>query len=113
MAEAASPSLPLTVRYDPLVLRFVGADLGKLAQQASAADISPRADAATGRLDIAMSFREPEQLSGSGTLVNLSFAANTARAQTRLVATQIDIKAEDGQLLTVPRPRPHLVKVTQ
>ncbi len=105
--------LPLTVRYDPLVLRFVGADLGGLAQQAGAADISPNADAATGRLDIAMKFRKPELLSGSGTLVNLSFAANTARAQTRLVAAQIDIKAEDGQLLSVPRPRPHLVKVTQ
>jgi general secretion pathway protein D len=105
--------LPLTVRYDPLVLRFVGADLGDLAQQAGAAQIAPRADAATGRLDIAMSFTKPEQLSGNGTLVNLSFAANTARAQTRLVATQIDIKAEGGVLLTVPRPRPHLVKVTQ
>lgn len=106
-------ALPLTVRYDPLVLRFVGAELGNLAQQAGAADIAPRADPATGRLDIAMSFRKPEQLSGSGTLVNLSFAANTARAQTRLVVAQIDIKAEGGQLLSVPRPSPHLVKVTQ
>ena len=60
-----------------------------------------------------MNFRKPEQLSGSGTLVNFSFAANTARAQTRLIAAQIDIKAEDGKLLTVPRPRPYLVKVTQ
>ncbi len=106
-------SLPLVIRYDPLVLRFVSADLGSLAQQAGAADITPNADPATGRLDIAMSFRKPEQLSGAGALVNLSFAANTARAQTRLVAAQIDIKAEDGQLLSVPRPRPHLLKVTQ
>ena len=105
--------LPLVIRYDPLVLRFVGAELGGLAQQAGAADIVPKFDVATGRVDIAMNFRKPEQLSGSGTLVNFSFAANTARAQTRLIAAQIDIKAEDGKLLTVPRPRPYLVKVTQ
>lgn len=105
--------LPLVVRYDPLVLRFVAAELGPLAQQAGAADAVPRADATTGRLDIALSFSRPERLAGAGALVNLTFAAKTARAQTRLVAAQIDVKGEDGQLLSVPRPRPHLIKVTQ
>ena len=105
--------LPLVVRYDPLVLRFVGADLGALAQQAGATEATPYADASTGRLDIALRFGKPERLAGTGALVNLTFAAKTARAQTRLVAAQIDIKAEDGRVVSVPRPQPYMLKVTQ
>jgi general secretion pathway protein D len=106
-------TLPLVVRYDPLVLRFVGAGLGTLAQQAGAAEPETRADPAIGRLDIAMNFSQPARLAGSGPLVNLTFAAKTARAQTRLVAPQIDVKGEDGQIVSVARPRPYLIKVVQ
>jgi hypothetical protein len=102
--------LPLVLRYDGLVLSYQSFQLGELALKAGGEVGISKADVAVGRLDIPITFTKPDLLQGDGTLITLTFTPKTARASTSLVATQVDVKAADGQLRTITRPQNYLVR---
>lgn len=109
----AAKDLPLTVRYDPTVLRFVELSLGGLAQEAGAAQPPPAATTPRGRLDIPLHFSRPQALSGSGVLVNLTFAVTTGRASTQLIASQMSVTTDDGARVMIPSgPRSYALRLT-
>jgi hypothetical protein len=102
--------LPLVLRYDGLVLSYQSFQLGDLALKAGGSVGTPKADAAVGRLDIPITFTQPDLLTGDGTLITITFAPKTARASTSLVATQVDVKGQDGQLRTIAKPQNYVVR---
>jgi hypothetical protein len=113
-AMPAMGSLPLTVRFDPVVLGFVSATLGSLAQDAGAADPVPKVDALRGRLDIPMSFSKPSALGGSGGLVTLTFTVKAGRPSTQVIASQMSVKTETGADIMLPAsPRSHSLTLTK
>lgn len=100
------------VRYDPLVLGFVEAAPGAMVVQAGGRLAAPRVDPVVGRIDVVVEFDKPVAMAQTEPLVALTFAAKTARAQTQLVASPIDVKGEDGNVLQLPRPTPLRLKTT-
>ena len=109
----AVQNLPLTVRFDPSVLRFVEASLGELAEQAGAAKPVAAADAFKGRVDIPLNFSRPAALNGNGTLVNLTFMVKAGRPSTQLIASQMAITTDSGDNLMVPSgPRAYALRLT-
>jgi general secretion pathway protein D len=102
--------LPLVLRYDGLVLSYQSFQLGDLALKAGGSVGTPKADAAVGRLDIPITFTQPDLLTGDGPLITITFAPKTARASTSLVATQVDVKGQDGQLRTIAKPQNYVVR---
>lgn len=117
-AELSTADLPaqrrwtVVVRFDPLVLGFVDAAPGPIAVQAGARMAPPRVDSMTGRLEVAVDFDKPVSLPQTQALLALTFAAKTARAQTQLVASPLDVKGEDGAPLHVARSAPLRLKTT-
>jgi len=113
-AMPATGALPLTVRFDPVVLSFVSATLGSLAQDAGASDPAPKVDGVKGRLDIPMSFSKPAALGGSGSLLTLTFNVKAGRPSTQLIASQMAVKTETGADVMLPAsPRSHSVMLTK
>ncbi len=102
--------LPLVLRYDGLVLSYQSFQLGELALKAGGSVGTVKADIAIGRLDIPITFAQPDLLTGDGTLITLTFAPKTARASTTLLTTQVDVKGADGQLRTIPRPQNYIIR---
>jgi general secretion pathway protein D len=117
LAASAMPALqalPLTVRFDPSVLRFVEANLGALAHQAGAADPVVTADSLKGRVDVPLNFSKPSALAGNGSLVDFTFTVKANRIATQLIASQMSVKTTDGgDLMLPPRPRSHAVRLSQ
>lgn len=117
-AGLSAPNVPpqkrwtLMVRYDPLVLGFVEAAAGASVVQAGGRLAAPRVDPVVGRIDVVVEFDKPVAMAQTEPLVALTFAAKTARAQTQLVASPIDVKGEDGSALQLPRPTPLRLKTT-
>ncbi len=112
-ALPALQGLPLSVRFDPTVLRFVDAAIGPLAQSAGAERASAKADALRWRVEIPLTFSQPPALAGDGTLVTLNFTVVAGKAMTQLIAAQVDAKAEDGTTRLLPSgPRTHLLRIT-
>jgi hypothetical protein len=105
-------TLPLVIRFDPQVLSFVGARPEALAQAGGITSAAPKVDALTGRLDIELQTPPDTPMSGQGRLLNLRFAAKSARAQTRITLGPITLPGSDGPR-TIPRPRTLLVRVGQ
>jgi general secretion pathway protein D len=105
--------LPLSVRFDPAVLRFVASAVGPQAQRGGATEVNAKADARRGRVTIPLAFSQPSALAGDGTLVTLTFTVVAGRSQTQLIAAQVDAKNEDGSTHLLPSaPRTHQLRVT-
>jgi hypothetical protein len=98
--------LPLTVRFDPSVLRFESASLGSLAQGAGAAQPEPTVDGRRGRVDLPLSFSQPKGMSGDGAVVELSFTVQKGRSATQVVLAQSQAGASaGGERILLPGPR--------
>ncbi|MFZ2652039.1 MAG: secretin N-terminal domain-containing protein [Burkholderiaceae bacterium] len=105
--------MPVTVRFDPGALRFESANLGDLAERAGASPPAPTVDALKGRLDIPLSFAQPDALVGDGALLELTFQVHTGRAVTQLVVTQNEASSPDGSRLVLPGPRNISLRITR
>jgi hypothetical protein len=105
-------ALPLAIRFDPQVLTLLDASPGAQAQASGVQAVSPRLDAATGRLDIELQAAADKPFAGAGRLLSLRFVAKTARAQTRIALGQVTLRSGDG-VRSIARPPTLLVRVTQ
>jgi len=113
-ALGALRNLPLTLRYDPTVLRFESATLSRLAEGAGAAPLAPNVDNIKGRIDLPMSFARPGGLAGDGPVVELQFLVHTGRNSTQIIATQADATGIDGSSHAMPLgPRNLLLRITR
>jgi hypothetical protein len=111
-ALPALKTLPLTVRYDPVVLRYVDASAASVAVAAGAEPIKAHVDTARGRAEIPITVANPDGLSADGPLLTLSFAVRVGRASTQLIVAQTDVKAEDGtSRLIPPAPRAFAMRI--
>lgn len=107
-------SLPVTVRFDPSVLRFVEMKPGPLAQDAGAEATTASLDASRGRVDVPMRFAKPQALGKDGTLVTLVFQVVAGRAQTQVIASQVEGRGSDGSSHMLPgSPRSHSLRITR
>jgi hypothetical protein len=88
--------LPVTLRYDPAVLRFEGAKVGALAETAGGSIAQPTVNARAGRVEVPMSFGAGEGLAGEGALLELSFTVQTGRSSTQLILAQSEPTGLDG-----------------
>ncbi|MFZ5538176.1 MAG: cohesin domain-containing protein, partial [Pseudomonadota bacterium] len=110
-ASADLTRLPLVVRFDPLVLTFLDAQLAEFASKSGVSALKPEVDASRGsvRFDLqagaGMSFR------GHGVLLALRFSARAPRQQTQLTLSQIELKDASGALAAAVRPTPLTLRV--
>ncbi len=117
-AELLAADLPaqrrwrFVVRYDPLVLGLVDVAAGAAAMGAGGRVSAPQVDPASGRIDVAVEFDRAVAPADGQALLALTFAAKTARAQTQLLASAIDVKGEDGAALVSGRGAPLRLKTT-
>ena len=110
----ALKSMPLTVRFDPLVLRFDGASPGALAQAAGAPEITAGLDARRGRVDLPVNFANPAAMTGDGDMVTLRFTVLGGRPLTQVIAAQNEAVAADGEgRVMLPGPRTLMLRITQ
>jgi general secretion pathway protein D len=108
----ALKNLPLTVRYDPVVLRFIDASAASVAVAAGAETVRAVVDTARGRAEIPLTVANPDGLSTDGPLLTLSFAVRVGRASTQLIVAQTDVKAEDGTSRLIPAaPRSFAMRI--
>jgi general secretion pathway protein D len=91
MIDATIPaplqSLPLVIRFDPKVLTLIEARPADLARNSGIDGMAQKLEPTTGRLDVDLQ-AAGKPLSGQGKLLNLRFAAKTARAQTTVAVGQ-------------------------
>jgi general secretion pathway protein D len=114
VALPALRDLPLTVRFDPSVLRFESASLGSLAQGAGAANPSPTVDGRRGRLDLPLNFTQPKGMSGDGAIVELTFTVYKGRAMTQVFVAQNEAGSTDGSSrILLPGPRSLALRIVQ
>jgi hypothetical protein len=110
-ATAELQRLPLTIRYDPLVLTFLDAQLAEFASKSGVTRIEPVNDAAAGAVRLDLRAGAGRSFRGEGVLLNLRFAARTARQQTQLALTPIELKDAAGALAAAVRPAPLTLRV--
>lgn len=89
------PTLSLLIRFDPKVLTFVEVNPTELARNSGIAGTSPKLDTDSGRLDVDLQ-AVGNPLSGQGKLLNLRFAATTARTQTTIAVGQAALPGNVG-----------------
>jgi general secretion pathway protein D len=103
--------LPLVVRFDPMVLTFLDAQLDEFASKSGVPSIKPAVDEANGRIAIDFVAAGGRSFSGRGTLVQLRFSARAPRQQTQLAITPINLKEDGGALRDVVKPAPMTMRV--
>ncbi len=84
-------NLSLVIRFDPKVLAFMGAIPAELARRSGIDSAAPGGDPNGGRVELDLRPAAGTPLSGQGTLLNLRFAARTARGQTTIAAAQANV----------------------
>lgn len=89
------PTLSLAIRFDPKVLALIGAAPAELARKSGIEGAAPRGDPSSGRVEVDLQ-AAGAPLSGQGALLNLRFAAKTARGQTTIAAGQANPPANVG-----------------
>ncbi len=103
--------LPVVVRFDPLVLTFLDAQLDEFASKSGVPSIKPEVDAVNGRITFDLVAGEGRAFNGSGTLFRLQFTAQSPKQQTQLAISPIELRAEGGDLHDVVRPSPMTMRV--
>ena len=107
----ALPRLPLVVRFDPLVLAFLDAQLDEFASKSGVPAITPAVDAAAGRLSIDLLPGDGRSFSGQGALLSLRFTARAPKQQTQLMIAPIELMTASGAPGDVVRPAPMTMRV--
>ena len=92
----AQKSWQLVVRYDPLVLGLVDVAAGPGVEAAGGKLGAAKVDVVSGRVEVSVDFEQAAAPAALQSLLALTFAAKTARAQTQLLAATVDSKAEGG-----------------
>ena len=92
-------SLSLVIRFDPKVLTFIEARPDALALNSGIEGVTPKLDPTAGRLEFDLQ-AGTNLLSGQGKLLNLRFAAKTARAQTTIALGQVNLPSDAGARTT-------------
>jgi general secretion pathway protein D len=106
--------MPLTVRFDPTVLRFESASLGSLAQGAGAAEITPTIDSRSGRVELPLSFSQPRGMSGDGPVLELTFTVQRGTAATQVILAQNEAGGTaGGSRFMLPGPRSLALRIVQ
>ena len=83
-------TLPLVIRFDPKVLSFVEARPEDIARNSGIDSTAPKSEPSSGRLELEFQAAS-KPLSGQGKLLNLRFAAKSARAQTTVAIGQTNL----------------------
>lgn len=110
-ASADLTRLPLVVRFDPLVLTFLDAQLAEFASKSGVGALKPEVDASRGSVRFDLQAGAGKSFRGQGVLLNLRFAARAPRQQTQLTLAQIELKDESGALAAAVRPTPLTLRV--
>jgi general secretion pathway protein D len=87
--------LPLSVRFDPQVLAFVGVQPDSLAR----GTVAPKGNVASGRLDFDVTLAANVVQAGRGRLLRLRFTAKAARPNTPIALAPVPLAGPSG-----PRP---------
>jgi general secretion pathway protein D len=110
-ASADLTRLPLVVRFDPLVLTFLDAQLAEFASKSGVGALKPEVDVGRGSVRFDLQAGAGKSFRGQGVLLNLRFAARAPRQQTQLTLAQIELKDESGVLAAAVRPTPLTLRV--
>jgi general secretion pathway protein D len=97
------------LRFDPIVLQFVGGSAGPLVPPDRQDAGVPRADVGPGRTRFEVG---GTNITGDGMLFTLRFKPLQPRPQTVLALQQFAATAQDGELVGVMAPRPLVLVVT-
>jgi general secretion pathway protein D len=110
-AGADLTRLPLVVRFDPLVLTFLDAQLGEFASKSGVSALKPEVDATRGSVRFDLQAGAGKSFRGQGALLALRFAARAPRQQTQLMLSQIELKDATGALAAAVRATPLTLRV--
>ena len=97
------------LRFDPLVLEFLGGSAGSLVPAEQQAAATPRPDVGGGRTRFEVS---GTNINGSGMLFTLRFKALQPRPQTMIALQQFTATAQNGDIVSIMAPRPVVMVVT-
>jgi hypothetical protein len=97
------------LRFDPLVMEFLGGAAGPLVPPDQQAAGVPRADVGGGRTRFEVA---GTNITGNGMLYSVRFKALQPRPQTMVALQQFSATAPDGELVGVMAPRPFVLVVT-
>jgi hypothetical protein len=107
-AQAVS-GIKSMLRFDPVVLEFVGGSAGALVPPEQQDAGTPRADVGGGRTRFEVA---GTSINGNGALFAARFKALQPRPQTAIALQQFAATAQDGELLSVMAARPLVIVVT-
>ncbi len=103
-ADRDLPALPLAIRFDPLVVTYLDAELADFGS-ASGASLETVVDRAGGTVRIEVKGNPALSLHGQGALLNLHFAGRVPREQTRVAVARFELKdAAGASALVAPEP---------
>jgi general secretion pathway protein D len=103
---------PVSLRYDPSVLRLESNSLGALAEAAGAKPSAGTNDVRTGRFELPLSFSKAQGLSGDGVILEMNFNVYRARPVTQLFMARVDAETADGKgRVQLPGPRTLAVRI--
>jgi general secretion pathway protein D len=103
--------LPIVVRFDPVVLTFLDAQLAEFASKSGIVTVKPEVDAQRGRIAFDLQAAPGKSFQGKGVLLNLRFSARSPRQQTQLTLGSIELKDERGAVADAVRPTPLTLRV--
>jgi general secretion pathway protein D len=102
-------SITAMLRFDPVVLEFMGGSAGPLVPAEQQGAGTPRPDVGGGRTRFEV---VGTNISGNGALFTARFKALQPRPQTAIALQQFAAKAQDGELLGVMASRPLVLAIT-
>jgi general secretion pathway protein D len=104
--------LDLTVDFDPQVLQALEASEGGFLQQPDAPLVMIRnIDQASGQIQLQLSSRGKDGISGAGSLVTLTFEALAASAGSPVSVSRLAPSGPGGEALPATLPGAHVIKV--
>ncbi|HWW04563.1 cohesin domain-containing protein [Collimonas sp.] len=104
-------TLPFYILYDPRVLSFVGASPGDVSSRVGVSNIDPVINDAAGRVNMTLDAAAGKFFTGSGALMNLTFAAKTSSRQTLVEMQLAQLGMSGGALRNISRPQPLMLKI--
>jgi general secretion pathway protein D len=109
----ATSRMGLVVSYDPRVFKALDVTEGDfLKQNNTQTTFSKTIDQASGQIRVDLAGVGPDGVSGTGSVVTLSFEALAAKPQSQIVVGRLVPGGPGGEELAASVPAPHIVTVT-
>lgn len=102
--------VPIAIQFDPVILSFVGADLGDFGARSGAVKGEPVVNQGAGRLNLTLDSGKGKTLTGGGELLRLTFSAKLPRPMTQMALGRVSLRQGD-KAQGIPLSQPLTLKI--